>query len=103
MTWSLCGTALMSRFCASLSVSSVCQEIVEPFARVSGIAVWTYFAHVACVSSRTHLTFNERHLSQDTVLDWLFLGAILEIHLAGRDKRVSTQRLRFLVKATTYV
>ena len=63
------------------------QYIIELSARVSGIAVWTYFAHVACVSSRTHLTFNDRHLSQDMVLDWLFLGAILMTHLV--DQRAS--------------
>jgi LytS/YehU family sensor histidine kinase len=98
MTLSLCGTALMARFGASSSVSSVFQHIIELSASVSGIAVWTYFAHVACVSSRTHLTFNDRHLSQDMVLDWLFLGAILEIHLADHYNCVST---RCSVKATT--
>lgn len=72
----------MTRFGASSSVLSVFQHIIELSARVSEIAVWSYFAHVACVSSRTHLTFNDRHLSQDMVLEWLFLGAILEIHLA---------------------
>jgi hypothetical protein len=53
------------------------------------IAVWTDFAHVACASSRTHFTFNDRHLSQDKLLDWLFLGAILETHLADQHRRVS--------------
>lgn len=79
------------------------QSNIELFADVSGMTVWTYFAHVACVSSRTHLTFSDRHLSQDMVLDWLFLGAILEIHLTGQQKPVSMRRLRFLIKATTYV
>ena len=51
--------------------------------------MWTNFAHVASVFSRTHLTFNDRHLSQDMVLDWLFLGAILEFHLVDYHESVS--------------
>ena len=80
----------MARFDASSSVSSVIRAD-RSIGRnsMSRIPVWTNFAHVACVSSRTHLTFNDRHLSQDAVLDWLFLGAILEDHLADHHQHVS--------------
>jgi hypothetical protein len=92
----------MARFDASLSILSVIRAD-RSFVRnsMSRIAVWTNFAHVASVFSRTHLTFNDRHLSQDTVFDWLFLGAILETHLADQHQSVFTLQMRSSVKATT--
>jgi len=63
---------------------------------VSRIAVWTNFVHVACGSDRTHLTFNDRHLSQDMVLDWLCLGAILKTHFVDYDWCVSDNTDVFL-------
>jgi hypothetical protein len=41
----------------------------------------TDFAQVVCVSDRRHLTFSDRHLSQEATL--LILVAMVKLHFAG--------------------
>jgi hypothetical protein len=67
-------------------------QICPDFAHLEGVRqilpvsrnAWngTDFEHAACACTLTHFTFNERHLSHDTVFNCV--GAIVRLHVVTR-------------------